>query len=408
MIIIKAYKYRIYPNVKQQIILNNTFGCIRFLWNQLVENFNSWTSDFTPPKISEKTLKDLPENFFLKEVSAHALQQKRIDFEEAKSQFFNKKRKVKLGRMKFKAKGKSNESFRIPAQCIKITFENGKIKLPKMTPIKVVFDRKFTGEVRSVTISKNKAGQFFASVLVKEEQVLKPMTGRSVGIDLGLTHLLTLSDGTKIKNPRWFRENQSKLAMAQRHFSRKTKGSKRREKQRLKVARLHLKTKNQRNWVHHNLSSYIVKTYDNIFMEDLNIAGMKKSNLAKSVSDAGWATLVSQIQYKSEWYGKSFHKVDRFFASTKTCSSCGNKQELSLKERDWTCDSCETHHDRDENAAKNILVEGMKDLYNLTSDELADYIRGETVRPVGGLHPLIGNLVEANSNSDEKCLIAHA
>jgi putative transposase len=406
MQVLKSYKYRIYPNVKQEIFLNQAFGCVRFVWNQLVANFNSWKPDFTPPKISEKTLKDAPEFSFLKETISYALQQKRMDFDETKSQFFNKTRKVKLGRMQFKKKGVSRDSFRIPGQALGfnkcIDFEAGQVKLPKMQPIKAVFDRKFTGQLKSVTISKNKCNQYFVSVLVEEQVELKQNTGRSIGIDLGLTHLATLSDGTKIANPRWFRESQSKLARAQQHLSRKVRGSNRYEKQRLKVAKIHLKTANQRDWFHHNLSKWLVENYDNILMENLNIAGMKKSNLAKSVSDAGWASLISKIQYKSNCAGRTFHKVDRWFASSKTCSSCGHKlvkSEMDLSVRDWTCPSCGTHHDRDENAATNILHKGLVDLYEFTSDELADYVRGENVRPISGLHPLIGSLVEANSSS---------
>jgi putative transposase len=397
---LRAYKYRIYPNKIQSTFLNQTFGCVRFVWNQLVANFNSWTPEAVPPKISEKTLKDASEYAFLKETISYALQQKRMDFDETKSQYFNKSRKVKLGRMQFKKKGASRDSFRIPGQALNpIDFESGKIKLPKLTHIKAVFDRKFSGNLKSVTVSKNKCNQYFISVLVEEEVELKQNTGRSIGIDLGLTHLMTLSNGTKIQNPRWFRENQSKLARAQRHLSRKVKGSNKYNKQKLKVAKVHLKTANQRSWVHHNLSKWLVDNFDNILMEDLNIAGMKKSNLAKSVSDAGWASLVSKIEYKSRWAGRSFHKVDRWFASSKTCSHCGHKVQLTLADREWTCPSCGTYHNRDENAAINILHRGLVDLYEFKSDELADYVRGENVRPMTGLHPLIGILCEANSNS---------
>jgi putative transposase len=401
MQVLKAYKYRIYPNKIQAAFLNQTFGCVRFVWNQLVANFNSWTHDVTPPKISEKTLKDMPEYSFLKDTISYALQQKRMDFDEAKSQYFNKNRKTKLGRMQFKKKGTSRDSFRIPGQALGfkkcIDFETGTIKLPKMTPIKAVFDRKFEGTLKSVTISKNKCNQYFVSILVEEEVELKQNTGRSVGIDLGLTHLVTLSNGTKITNPRWFRESQSKLARAQQHLSRKVRGSNRHNKQKLKVAKVYLKTASPRCWFHHNLSKWLVENYDNILMEDLNIAGMKKSNLAKSVSDAGWASLVSKIEYKSRWTGRSFHKVDRWFASSKTCSYCGHKVQLTLADRDWTCSSCGTHHDRDGNAATNILHRGLQDLYAFTSAELADYVRGENVRPMTELHSLIGNLCEANS-----------
>ena len=385
MITLKSYKYRIYPNKTQSTYLNQVFGSVRFIWNQLVANFNSFSKEGPNRVISEKTLKDNPEFSWLNESISYALQQKRMDFEETKKQFFNKSRKVKLGRMQFKKKGISNDSFRIPGQALGfnkcIDFASNKIKIPKMTPMKVIIDRPFTGNLRSITISKNKCNQYFVSVLVEEDVELKQNTRRSIGIDLGLTHFVSLSNGMKAENPRWFRENQSKLKKAQRHLSRKMLGGKRREKQKLKVAKIHLKIANQRKWFHHNLSSWLISQFDHIFTEDLNIEGMKKSNLAKSISDAGWASFISMLSYKSNWYGRSFHKIDRFYPSSKTCS-CGNKVDLlPLSIREWTCPSCGEIHDRDVNAAKNILSRGLLDLYPLTSDELADYRHREEIRP---------------------------
>ncbi len=328
---LKAYKYRLYPTKTQVKYLNEVFGSVRFVWNQLVANFNSYSKDTPSIPMSEKILKDNPEYSWLTKISSVVLQQKRMDFDETKSQFFSKDRKVKLGRMKFKKRGVSNESFRITGQQFtrnQIDLDLGKIKLPKMTPMKLVVDKKFTGTVRNVTVSKNKAGQYFASILVDEIIELKPSTGRSIGIDLGLAHLITLSNGMKIENPRWFRENQSKLKRCQKRLSRKVKGSSNYVKQRLKVAKLHLKVANQRKWVYQNLSTWLIENYDTICMEDLNVKGMAKNpRLAKSISDAAWSSLVSMISYKSVWYGRTFVKVDRFYASSKTCSCCGTKVE---------------------------------------------------------------------------------
>lgn len=169
-----------------------------------------------------------------------------------------------------------------------------------------------------------------------------------------------------------------------RHLSRKKIGSNRREHQRLKVAKIHLKIVNQRKHFHHVVSSWLVDNFDHIFAEDLNIKGMKKSNLAKSVSDAGWASFISMLSYKSNWYGRSFQKVDRFFPSSKTCSACGEKEtsfDWNLGIREWSCSGCGYHHDRDINAAKNIKIEGFQTLYDLSSEELSDYRRREAVRP---------------------------
>ncbi len=388
MEILKAYKYRIYPTKEQSIYLDRNFGAVRFLWNQFVASFNSFDKGPCLPQ-DEKIIKDLPQNDWMKNVISYALQQKRVDWVEYKKQFFNKKRKVKLGRPKFKSKGRSNDSFRIPVAdgCAirpkDISLETGRIKLPKMAAMKIVVDRKFNGKPKSVTVSKNKCNQYFVSILVEEELELKQNTGRSIGIDLGLKDLLIASSRMKISNPRWFRETQSKLKRAQQHLSRKQKSSNRYNKQRVKVAKIHQKIANQRNFVYHNLSTWLVSNYDTIIMEDLNVRGMVKNRkLSKSISDAAWSTLVEMIKYKATWYGKTFHQIDRFYPSSKTCSCCGHKLDsLELSVREWTCPSCNTYHDRDLNAAINIQNKGLDDLYGFKSDELADYRRREELSP---------------------------
>lgn len=384
----RAYKYRIYPTVVQEQFLKTNFGCVRFVKNAMIKNFNSWSSvGPNPLPIGEKELKDNPQFPFLKEAISYALQQARMDIEETKKQYFNKKRKVKIGRMRFKKKGISRDSFRIPYASLTknaIRLDVGIIYLPKLkTGIKMMVDRKFSGNPKSITVSMNKSGQYFVSILIEEEIEIKPNTNRSIGIDLGLNHLIVLSDGTKIENPRWFRENQSKLKRAQQHLSRKSKGSNRYNRQRIKVARIHNKIKNQREFIQHNLSSWLVNNYDHIFMENLNIKGMVQNRrLAKSILDASFGSLTRTIEYKSNWAGRTFHKIDRFFPSSKTCSCCGHKlASLSLDVREWDCPSCGTHHDRDINAAKNILAKGFEEMYSLTSDELADYRRREEIRP---------------------------
>ncbi len=380
----RAYKYRIYPTKQQAAYLNEVFGCVRFVWNQLVANFNSWTPDGPNRPMNEKILKDMPEYSWLSESISYALQQKRIDFDETKSQFFSKNRKKKLGRMKFKKKGIARDSFRIPVASMgglkSIDLKNGRIKLPKMSAMKMVVDREFAGNPKSVTVSKNKIGQFFVLVLVEEEVLIKTSVGRSIGIDLGLNHLVTLSSGVQVENPRWFRKSQAKLRKEQKHLSRKKKGSNRYERQRRKVAKVHLKIKNQRSWMIHNLTTAIINTFDTIIVEDLNVAGMKKL-FGKSISDATFGEILRQLEYKSNWYGRTFHKIDRWYPSSKTCNCCGHKMDtMTLDIREWTCPNCGSHHDRDLNAARNILDEGLCDLYGFTSDELADYKRGEEVR----------------------------
>ena len=384
MIRLKAYKYRVYPTKDQSSYLDRNFGAVRFLWNQFVSSFNSFDKGPTIPQ-DEKILKDIHD--WMNDCISYALQQKRMDWMEYKKQYFSKKRKVKLGRPSFKKRGVSNDSFRVPGQCLKfnqcIDLENGFIKLPKMTRMKIVIDRPFVGSLRSVTVSKNKCNQYFVSVLVEEEVELKQNTGRSIGIDLGLKDLLICSTGMKISNPRWFRETQSKLKKAQRYFTRKQKGSNRREKARLKVSRLYMKVTNQRKFVYHNLSTWLVSNYDTICMEDLKIKNMiKNRKLSKSIQDASWATFTEMVKYKSYWYGKTFHQIDTWFPSSKTCSNCGHKVEkMNLSIREWECPSCLTKHDRDLNAAVNILHKGLADFYELTQAELSDYRHREELSP---------------------------
>lgn len=386
--IFNSYKYRIYPNKEQQEYLHQNFGAVRFLWNQLVANFNSYSKDGPNNIVNEKTLKDNPEFSWLNLCISYALQQKRNDFEESKKQFFSKTRKSKLGRMKFKKKGVSHDSFRIPGQKLNynkcIDFDTNRIKLPKMKPIKIVIDRKFNGTVRSATVSRNKANQYFVSILVEQDYISQPsITGRSVGIDLGLKDFAILSDGTKISNPKYFRENQSKLKAAQKHLSRKTKGSNRYNKQRIKVARIHNKISNQRKYFLHNVSRHIVDNYGTIITESLQVKNMVKNRkLSKSISDASFGMFVDMLAYKSDREGRIFHKIDTFYPSSKTCSCCGTKkQSLSLSDRIYKCDSCGHEQDRDLNASINILNKGLCDLYNFSSDELSDYRRGDEIRP---------------------------
>lgn len=398
--VLKAYKFRIYPNLDQQTKLNKTFGCARFVWNALTANFNAYGGEHYVEKLTTTHLKEKFE--FLGEVSAAALQQKSMDFNATKEQFFNKNRKSKIGIMKFKKKNVSRESYRLPNQKFKLDQDNQTIRLEKIGSVPVVLDRTIPedADYRSVTVSKTPSGKYFVSVLVKINVTLAPLTGKSVGIDLGLKDLFILSNGDVINNPRWFRESQSKLARAQRHLSRKTKGSNRYNKQRVKVARLHEKVVNQRNHFLHCVSTTLVREFDVIVTEDLNVQGLKKClNLGKSISDAGWSSFVSMLKYKCEWYGKTFSKIDRFYPSSQICSSCGQQDgKKTLEVREWVCSSCGKHHDRDFNAATNILVKGYADLTGLSikesSAELVDYRRGEDVRLGERLDPRLATFVK--------------
>ena len=357
----KAFKYRIYPNKPQEILLNKTFGCVRVVWNHQVEVFNNFDKNQLE-SAQALTTTQLKKKFeWMSEVSAAALQQKEIDFKAFKRNYFSKLRKKKLGRPLFK-KRDSTQSYRLPNQ--KFTLNNNSIRLEKIGPVKLVLDRAVpTGcKFRSVTISKNNCGQFFASVLVEIEIIQKPKTGKSIGLDIGIKTFLTGNNGFTIENPKYFRENQTKLKSAQQHLSRKKKGSLRRNKAKLKVARIHNHIANKRKDFIHKTTTKLVNEYDFIAIEDLNVSGMVKNHpLAKSISDASFSEFYATLSYKAAWYGKEVVKIERWFASSKTCSGCGWKNEnLTLSDRTFKCQSCGLELDRDLNASKNILREALR------------------------------------------------
>ena len=391
---LKAYKFRLYPTPDQEVLLNKTFGCVRFVWNKLVENFNSWNPDFTPPPLNDKILKDTPEFNFLNEVSAAALQGKKLDFDETKKQYFSKTRKKKIGKPKFKSR-KGRQSYKLTGETrFRLDQKNNTIRIEKIGKIPIRLDRIIPEDVnyRSVTISKTPSGKYYASILVKINIEPKRLTGKMVGIDLGLKDLFIFSNGEKVDNPKHFRENQAKLKRAQQHLSRKKKGSARRDRQRIKVARIHEKIMNKRKDLLHKTSNQLVTNYDVICVEDLNVSGMVKNHcLAKAITDASWSSFMIMLEYKCNWYGKTLVKIDRFYPSSKTCGHCGYKlKEIDLDTREWQCPECGTHHDRDINAAINILNKGFTDLCGTeleftgiskkpVSVESIEYRRGENV-----------------------------
>ena len=356
----KSYIFRMYPNHTQEVLLAKTFGCVRFIWNKCVETFESYDSVKNPnPKTPTK--KDLESEFhWLKEVSAATLQQKTRDFEEFKKQYFNKDRKKKIEEPNYKSK-KSKQSFRLPNPKFKLS--DDKIRLEKIGWVKIVMDRSIPENAKflSCTVSKNKSGQYFVSILVEEEMVYKNKTGKTVGVDLGIKELATLSDGKVFHNPKFLREKQAKISKMQELLSKKKKGSNRKRKLQLKINRLYRDVKNERDWYTHNLTTNLVNNYDIICIEDLNVSGMMKNHhLAYSISDSCFATIRTQLEYKCFWYGKQLVIIDRFYPSSKTCSNCGWKNSsLKLSDRVFECKQCGTQIDRDLNAALNIQAVGV-------------------------------------------------
>ena len=359
----KAYKYRIYPNKKQQEQFAKQFGCSRFVFNYFLkrrvdayaENGKSLSFFDLIPELT--ALKKQPETLWLKEVNSQALQVSLKNLDIAYNNFFNRRSKFPS----FKKKS-NTQSFQVP-QHFSINenaIGNKKLTIPKMAPIKLVLHREMEGKAKSITISRNPAGQYFASVLCEVADPNPEFIGNEIGIDLGLTSFLITSNSEKVNPGNHYRKAEKKLAKLQRRLAKKKKGSKNKEKTRIKVARHHQKTANQRADFLNRLSYRLVHENQMIHREDLAVKNMVKNHhLAKSISDAGWGEFTRQLDYKGKWYGCYSNVIDRWFPSSKRCNKCGFiLGKLSLKIRNWTCPDCGAVHDRDINASINILVFG--------------------------------------------------
>jgi putative transposase len=366
---LKAYKFRLYPNKTQTVLLEKTFGCVRYFWNNQVDTFNSFNKETNPNPTFLTSTQLRNQLDWMKEVSASAIQQKEIDFKEFKNQFFSNKRKSKIGKPSFKKKS-NVQSYRLPNQKFKVL--KNRVQLEKIGKVKFVQDREFPKEYRfiSITISKNASGQYFCSMLLEQEIEHKNLTSKEVGIDVGIKSFSTQSDEIVIDNPKFFNKSQVELKRLQQHFSRKTKSSKRANKCRLKIAKLYQKINNQRSHFLHNYSTRLVTNYDKIFIEDLGVKSLIESKtLSKEISDVSWSTFFKMLEYKCNWYGKEVIKVNRYYASSKTCS-CGVKNDnLKLSDRTWKCSSCGAINNRDLLASQNILKEGRRNLGDLTDVE---------------------------------------
>ena len=361
----KAFSFRLYPTPEQEKNLASQFGQARFVYNFFLRKRIDY---YTTNKGKEKQslnyhdtakmlteLKKHPDTIWLKESNSQSLQQSLRHLDNAYNNFFNNGFKFP----NFKKKSRK-QSFSIP-QNFNIDVETNKLHIPKLTPLRIILHREIEGQIKSVTISKTPSGKYFVSVLCEIEKTVKPKKkGKQIGIDLGLKSFAVISNGETIETPKFFRKSEKKLISLQQLLSRKVKGSNRRNKARIKVARMHEKIVNQRNDFLHKLSHRLVSENQAIFAEDLNVKGIiANHHLAKSVSDSGWSEFVRQIKYKSEWNGAYFGQIDRFFPSSKRCNSCSwINESLSLKDREWTCQGCGQTVDRDFNAAQNILLFG--------------------------------------------------
>ncbi|MDX3313440.1 RNA-guided endonuclease InsQ/TnpB family protein [Streptomyces sp. NPDC054884] len=364
------YAYRLYPDTVQQTALARAFGCARVVFNDVVRAREDARKAGEPvPTAGQLSRKLITEakrtagRAWLGEVSAVVLQQSLRDAEAAYRNFFASLKGAhkgpRLGAPRFKSRKDTRQSIRFTANARWNITGSGRLSLPKIGAVKVNWSRPLPAAPSSVTVVKDAAGRFFASFVIDTDpdadQARMPATDRTIGIDLGLTHFAVLSDGTKIDSPRFLRRAEKKLKKAQRELSRKQKGSENRDRARLKVARAHTKVADARREFHHQLSTQLISENQGIAVEDLAVAGLARTHLAKSVHDAGWSSFIGMLTYKAQRYGRTLVKIGRFEPTSQTCHACGVKDgPKPLNVREWTCNACGTVHDRDHNAAINI------------------------------------------------------
>lgn len=363
-----SYRFRIYPTKEQTIQMQRTFGCCRFVYNYyLAKRIDAYktdkrTLDYNACSTDMTTLKkQLP---WLCEADSTALQSSLRDLDTSYKNFFHRiKQGVKPGFPHFKRKHQHSRSYQSKCSHNNIKVLDGAVQLPKLGKVKCRVSRKVDGRVLSATVSQKASGKYYVSLCCTDVDIKPPPKAETVvGIDLGLKDLAITSDGEKFDNPHTYTKSQKKLARLQRQLSRKTKGSHNREKAKLRVARLHEKIANQRNDALHKMTTKLVRENDVICMENLSVKNMVKNRkLAKSIMDASWGEVRRQLAYKTIWYGKELVIVDRFFPSSQICHCCGAKNPATkdLGIRYWACPNCGAAHDRDINAAKNILTEGL-------------------------------------------------
>jgi putative transposase len=360
----RAYRYRFYPTPEQADLLNRTFGSVRYVWNRaLAERSRAWTQEQRRVTFADTcrmltAWKADPETAWLYEVSNVALQQGLQHLQQAYVNFWGKRSKYPH----FKSKHKSRASATFTTSGFR--YRDGRVTLAKMAgPLDIRWSRPLPqgAEPSTVTVSRDAAQRWHISILAESPVEALPAATAAVGIDAGITSLLTLSTGEKVANPRHERRDRLRLARAQRNLARKVKGSANRQKAGVKVARVHARIADRRRDHLHKLSTRIIRESQAVIIEDLPVRNMVRNHcLARAISDASWSEFRRMLEYKADWHGRTVVAVDRFYPSSKTCSACGAiTAKMPLSVRDWTCAACGAAHDRDINAARNIRAAGL-------------------------------------------------
>ncbi|ADI74247.1 transposase, IS605 OrfB family [Methanohalobium evestigatum Z-7303] len=356
---LKAYKYRMYPNQIQQELIAKHIGACRFIYNWALENkIKSYEQDGKAISRFElnKQIRVLKEDHeWLNEINSQSLQGATLNLENAFTKFFREK----SGFPKFKSKKNPVQSFSVP-QYYKVDFGNNKVYIPKIGWIKTRLHRRFDGKQRTATITRTPTGKYYISILVDDDKQLPQKQtfdqNNTVGVDVGIKDFAVTSDGEKIDNPRYLKNSIERLKVLQKRLSRKKKGSNNYRKLKHQIAKYHEKIANQREDFQHKLSNKLISENQAVALECLNVKGLLRNhNLAQHITDASWSSFVQKLEYKAEWYGKNIIKIGRFDPSSKICHVCGYYNKgLELKDREWECPDCKTEHDRDINASVNI------------------------------------------------------